>query len=180
MKTELLLLTNEETYAIDGDGKIDEIKNGIFYGGISTGNSIDTPTKLETNLNTSQEDKGSARYYHKEQEFGTVDESQMFLKGILHIQSIQLKKATPTNIFQVFIAMTIRNLKQITVFFKDTNDKSLNEDGEYFFWAGSPLGYFDNTNKKASYSSRNNNWYDDEKNGIMTAKGKNLFSIPNT
>ena len=140
-------------YAIDTKGKIDEIKNGVFWGGILNENS-ENNIKLESPLNKDQPMIGKGRYYHEK------DGNKKFLNGTFELPKYKTKEGeyeyVPSNYRENFGVWASGKAG----FFKSTKDTTLNKE-EYFFWASYPVAYFDTVNKEGAYSWTGNDYFKD-------------------
>lgn len=79
------IVTDPAKYAIQTDGKIEEIKNGVFWGGILNDNGRNK-IKLESPLNAEQPMIGNGRYYHEK------DGSKKFLNGTFELPKYKTKE----------------------------------------------------------------------------------------
>ena len=156
------IVKDPSQYAIDTNGKIDEIKNGVFWGGINNKNN-NNKIKIESPLNQDQPVIGNGRYYHKQKKvysFITILYKE-FLSGNFELPKYKTKEG---DVYE-YVPSNYKNNYGVwesgkAGFYKNTKDTKLNKE-EYFFWATRPVAYFNTVKKEGYYSTTNDNYFKD-------------------
>ena len=150
-------------YAIQTDGKIEEIKSGVFWGGILNDNGRNK-IKLESPLNIDQPLIGNGRYYHKENKnfYDLTKVYKKFLSGTFELPKYKTKEGYEYE----YVPSNYKNNYGVwesgkAGFYKSTKDTTLNKE-EYLFWAiYNPFAYFNTVKKEGYYFGTANDYFKD-------------------